>query len=133
MMADVIEVDPDSGATGSALVVGGVTMRILVLPPTPRGEAHIEQVTVLSGVAWTIRLDFVQRLGRWTLTLARPDGRVVLRAKPCVVGADMARYVPELPGALTVVDTRGDVDPWYSDMGPGGTHALTYVEPVEAA
>lgn len=124
-MSDVIIDPPGPGITTS----DGRALRVLTLPATPRGEAHVEQVTVLSGTAWTIRLDYVQRLGRWTMSLLRPDGSAAMRGQAVVVGADITRHVRDVPGALLCVDTAGDADPWFPDLGPEGTHAIVYLEP----
>lgn len=102
-----------------------------ILPTLPQGAAHVAQITNLGGVPYRLAFDFNQRLGRWFVSVARVDGTPILSSKAATVGVDLLRQVPEIPGALVVLDAAAaSADPGFVGFGPGGAFALLFIPEV---
>ena len=98
--------------------------------PVP-SQPHAEQTTVLSGVTYLLRFDYVQRMNRWRLGIYTSAGTPIVLGIGLVPGTDLlAPYRDDTripPGVLAVV-AKADPgrDAW------GRTADLIYVEPAEA-
>lgn len=104
-------------------------MATLITIPVARREPHQEQTTTLDGRPFVIRLDWIQRIQRWTISLFSPNGDAIVQCKGLVLGADIlrqVRYNPAAPqGGLVVVDMQGaDVEPDLDSLG--GRHRILY-------
>lgn len=98
-----------------------------ILPTLPQGFAHVAQITTLGGVPYRLLFDFNQRLGRWFVSVEAQDETPIVQSKAAVVGVDLLRQAPEIPGALVVLDaTAASQDPGFVAFGPGGAFALIY-------
>lgn len=89
---------------------------ILVVPIAP-GVAHQSQTTTLDGRPFEIRLDWIGRIERWTISI---EG--IVQCKGLCLGADLLRqyrHDPAAPqGTLVLVDTQGgDVEPDLYSLG----------------
>lgn len=105
-------------------------MALLTIPVADR-TARQSQVTTLDGKRYRITLDWLQRVGRWVISVETLTGSVILRTKGLALGTDLFKQVRQLPecppGTLTLVDTQGqDVEASLDTLG--GRHLLLYFE-----
>lgn len=97
--------------------------------PVP-SQPHADQTTVLSGVTYVLRFDYVQRMDRWRLGLYTAGGTPIVLGIYLVPGVDLlAPYRADVrvpSGGLWVMsDTDPGRDAW------GRTAFLLYLEPTE--
>lgn len=104
--------------------------------PTSQEQSHYEQTVTLSGTQYLLRFDWVQRWGRWTLSLFSTSGAELLLGSPLLVGADVFAHVKHddrlPPGSLVVLDKqKKGGEPSLSDFHFDGDYVLVYVEQLD--
>ena len=103
----------------------------LSLPVRP-GLAAQRFSVILDGRRYRIDLDWIGRIGRWSISLSLDGGSQVWGARILATRADLLREhrhrldVP--PGVLVCLDLAGlDREPSISSLGADDGHALVYV------
>lgn len=105
-------------------------MASLITLPVAPGVAHQIATVTLDGRRFQLRLDWIQRIRRWSLSLATEAGASIVRCKQLALRSDLlrqVRYLPEAPeGVLTVVDLeKADAEATLFSLGR--RHALVYL------
>ena len=102
---------------------------MITIPIAWRTAAQ-KQITTLDGRRYTLSLDWIQRIKRWTFTLSTESGAAIMSGKGLALRADLLRqnrWDPRCPpGALMLIDTEGDQEPDLESLGR--RHALVYFE-----
>lgn len=111
-------------------------MSDFTLSEIPLNPAMAQTFTIsLAGVLYRMTLRYRENGGAgWVMTIAQPDGTILLDGKPLTTGRDLLeqfRYLG-IAGGL-VVQTDGDIYavPTFDDLGLQ-SH-LYFVQPIEAA
>ncbi len=109
-----------------------MAIQILTIPVAPSLGSQVF-TTTLDGRRFELRLDWIQRVRRWALSLSTDSGTPLLRCKFAAVRSDLLRQIrwnPNAPqGYLTVVDSEAqDTEAGFASLG--ARHALIYVSQV---
>jgi len=86
----------------------------------------------LDGRRYRIRVEWLGRLARWTLSISTADGTLLLGTKGLVLGSDLlrrSRHDPRVPqGILYLEDLQGaDEEATLGSLGV--RHVLRFVQP----
>ena len=104
--------------------------RPIIMIPLAASVAHQVSTVTLDGRRFELRIDWVQRVRRWSLSLATDSGASIVRCKFMALRSDLLRQVhwnPDAPqGILTLLDLENqDVEAGFASLG--GRHQLIYV------
>lgn len=106
-------------------------MATLITIPVAPSIAHQIQTVTLDGRRFQLRLDWIQRIRRWAMTLSTDSGTPIVSCKLLAVRADLLRqhrYREDTPqGVLAVVDTETGADAESGFATLGGRHRLIYL------
>lgn len=100
-----------------------------ILIPVARQNPSQSQITTLDGRRYSIRLEWIGRIGRWAIDLSTESGTAILRCKVAALRSDLLRQVRHRtdvpPGILVMVDTLNqDAEAGLSTLG--ARHQLAY-------
>lgn len=101
----------------------------LIKIPLAASVAHQVSTVTLDGRRFELRIDWIQRVRRWSLSIATESGVSLLRCKFLALRSDLLRQiraVPEAPqGVLTLLDLENqDGEAEFGTLGK--RHALVY-------
>ena len=101
----------------------------LIKIPLAPSVAHQVQTVTLDGRRFELRIDWIQRVRRWALSLSTDAGESIMRCKFLALRSDLLRQVrarPEAPqGVLTLLDLEAqDAEAGFASLGI--RHVLTY-------
>lgn len=101
---------------------------LIKIPLAPSVPHQIATVT-LDGRRFDLRVDWIQRVRRWAMSIATDSGESVLRCKFLALRSDLLRQVrarPEAPqGVLCLLDLENlDAEASFDTLGT--RHALVY-------
>lgn len=88
----------------------------------------------LSGVQFTVRARYNQRMDRWVIDIADPSNNDIINGlKICIRTELFAQYViPGLPvGSMIAEDNRNTVQDQPVRNSFGTTHSLLYMDPTQ--
>lgn len=102
----------------------------LITIPLAPSVAHQVSTVTLDGRRFELRIDWIQRVRRWALSLSTDSGASIMRCKFLALRSDLLRQVranPDAPqGTLALVDTENrDAEAGFTTLG--GRHALVYL------
>lgn len=87
-----------------------MTRTVLRIPLRPSRPTQTV-VTTLDGRRYRIKLDWIGRIARWSISIYSSDGALLLGTKGLVLGSDVlrrSRYNPAIPqGILYLEDLQG--------------------------
>lgn len=104
-------------------------MASLITVPLAPELAHQTATVTLDGRRFELRVDWIQRVRRWSLSLATDAGTSLVRCKFLALRSDLLRqirYNPDAPqGVLVLVDLENrDEEATFATLGK--RHALLY-------
>ena len=105
---------------------------MMLIPCIPGGVSVWSQRTTLDGVSYTLRFEWNQRAGAWSMDLADVDGVAIASGIVLVGGVRLLARVRDArrpPGDFAIIDTQGNSDPTFTSLGT--QHLLVYAHPSE--
>lgn len=109
-------------------------MKLYTLPVRPSIPAQSFGV-VLDGRRYRVSLDWIGRIGRWSIDLVREGGEPVFRGRILATGADLLRQFQaqtDVPvGVLVLVDRSGTSrEATLDTLGRSDGHSLVFVAEI---
>lgn len=109
---------------------------VSLVPCVPGGVAGWKQTTAFDGVSYQLTFTWVQRMGRWMLSVADVGGAPIVSGVALVAGVSVFAGIRDTrrpPGLLLVIDSTdaGNADPGFADLGT--RFLLVYADAAELA